>query len=298
MEEEQKDDHYLTNQDNGFRITFDIDTTNALAMNMFANPTKDGIQLEMKQNDYDTVMGYNIYRSETKDGEYARINTSVIRPEEGSHDATYLDNTVEPGKTYYYSYTAVMTDFSESHASGRTTCTALDTINPIISHNPVNQGYLMSNLNINCVIQDNVRVEYAKLFYRIKGSENYKFVTMVNTNDKYTGIIPANDLSIAGMEYYIETSDGTNIITLGTKDEPYHVDIKESSTVSYLGDVDGNGVIEAVDAMLVLQHINGKRVLVNDEFRRADLNKNRILESFEALAILQYVNGNRTNLDL
>lgn len=293
-----KDDHYLTNQDNGFRITFDIDTTNALAMNMFANPTKDGIQLEMKQNDYDTVMGYNIYRSETKDGEYARINTSVIRPEEGSQDATYLDNTVEPGKTYYYSYTAVMTDFSESHASGRTTCTALDTINPIVSHTPVNQGYLMSNLNINCVIQDNVKVEYAKLFYRAKGSENYKFVTMVNTNDKYTGIIPANDLSIAGMEYYIETSDGTNITTLGTKDEPYRVDIKESSAVSYLGDVDGNGVIEAVDAMLVLQHINGKRVLVNDEFRRADLNKNSILESFEALAILQYVNGNRTNLDL
>lgn len=293
-----KDDHYFTNQENGFRITFDIDTTNALAMNMFANPTKDGIRLEMKQNDYDTVMGYNIYRSETKDGEYARINTSVVRPEEGSQDATYLDNTVEPGKTYYYSYTAVMTDFSESHASGRTTCTALDTINPIISHTPVNQGYLMSNLNINCVIQDNVRVEFAKLFYRAKGSENYKFVTMVNTNDKYTGIIPANDLSIAGMEYYIETSDGTNITTLGTKDEPYCVDIKESSAVSYLGDVDGNGVIEAVDAMLVLQHINGKRVLVNDEFRRADLNKNSILESFEALAILQYVNGNRTNLDL
>lgn len=293
-----KDDHFLTNHDNGFRITFDIDTTSALAMNMFANPTKDGIKLEMKQNDYDTVMGYNIYRSETKDGEYTRINTSVVRPEEGSQDATYLDNTVEPGKTYYYSYTAVMTDFSESHASGRTTCTALDTINPIISHTPVNQGYLMSNLNINCVIQDNVRVEFAKLFYRAKGSENYKFVTMVNTNDKYTGIIPANDLSIAGMEYYIETSDGTNITTLGTKDEPYCVDIKESSAVSYLGDVDGNGVIEAVDAMLVLQHINGKRVLVNDEFRRVDLNKNSILEYFEALAILQYVNGNRTNLDL
>ncbi len=293
-----KDDHLLANNDNGFRITFDIDTTNALAMNMFADPTKDGIQLKMKQNDYDTVMGYNIYRSEAKDGEYVRINTSVVRPENDSQDAAYLDKAVEPGKTYYYCYTAVMTDFSESHASGRTSCTAFDTINPIISHTPVNQGYLMSNLNINCVIQDNVRVEYAKLFYRVKGNQDYKFATMVNTNDKYTGIIPANDLSIAGIEYYIETSDGTNIVTLGTKDEPYCVDIKESSAVSYLGDVDGNGIIEAVDAMLVLQHINGKRVLVNDEFRRADLNKNSILESFEALAILQYVNGNRTNLDL
>lgn len=293
-----KDDHFLTNNDNCRRISFDIDTTSAMAMNMFATPTKDGIQLEMKQDDYDTVMGYNVYRSETKDGEYARINTSVIRPEDAEQNATYLDTTVEPGKTYYYSYTAVMTDFSESHASGRTACTALDTINPIISHTPVNQGYLGSNLNINCVIRDNVGIAYAKLYYRVKGSEAYKYVDMVSANDKYSGVIPAVELSTDGMEYYIETNDGTNTITLGTKESPYQVIIKESSAVSYLGDVDGNGIIEAVDAMLVLQHINGKRVLVNDEFRRGDLNGNGTLESFEALAILQYVNGNRTNLEV
>lgn len=293
-----KDDHFLTNNDNCRRISFDIDTTSAMAMNMFATPTKDGIQLEMKQDDYDTVMGYNVYRSETKDGEYARINTSVIRPEGAEQNATYLDTTVEPGKTYYYSYTAVMTDFSESHASGRTACTALDTINPVISHTPINQGYLGSNLNINCVIRDNVGIAYAKLYYRVKGSEAYKYVDMVSANDKYSGVIPAAELSTDGMEYYIETNDGVNTITLGTKESPYQVIIKESSAVSYLGDVDGNGVIEAADAMLVLQHINGKRVLVNDEFRRADLNGNGTLESFEALAILQYVNGNRTNLEV
>ncbi len=293
-----KDDHFLTNNDNCYRISFDIDTTNAMAMNMFATPTKDGIQLEMKQDDYDTVMGYNVYSSETKDGEYARINTSVIRPEDAEQNATYLDTTVEPGKTYYYSYTAVMTDFSESHASGRTACTALDTINPIISHTPVNQGYLGSNLNINCVIRDNVGIAYAKLYYRVKGSEAYKYVDMASANDKYSGVIPAVELSTDGMEYYIETNDGVNTITLGTKESPYQVIIKESSAVSYLGDVDGNGIIEAVDAMLVLQHINGKRVLVNDEFRRGDLNGNGTLESFEALAILQYVNGNRTNLEV
>lgn len=293
-----KDDHFLTNNDNCHRISFDIDTTSAMAMNMFATPTKDGIQLEMKQDDYDTVMGYNVYRSETKDGEYARINTSVIRPEDAEQNATYLDTTIEPGKTYYYSYTAVMTDFSESHASGRTACTALDTINPIISHTPVNQGYLGSNLNINCVIRDNVGIVYAKLYYRVKGSETYKYVNMVSANDKYSGVIPAVELSTDGMEYYIETNDGVNTITLGTKESPYQVIIKESSAVSYLGDVDGNGIIEAVDAMLVLQHINGKRVLVNDEFRRGDLNDNGTLESFEALAILQYVNGNRTNLEV
>ncbi len=292
-------DHFLTNEDNGYRITFDIDTTSAMSMNMNATPSEDGILLRMNQDDYSTIMGYNVYRSEQADGEYARINTAVIRPDsDDEQTASYLDKTVEPGKTYYYSYTAVMTDFSESKASGRTSATALDTINPIIAHTPVNQGYLGSNLNINCTITDNVRVTYANLYYRVKGEEEYKVVSMTHSNNKYSGFIPAADLSLDGMQYYIETSDGTNVVTVGSKDSPYTVVIKESSAVSYLGDVDGNGVIEAVDAMLVLQHINGKRVLVNEEFSRADLDGNKKLETFEALAILQYINGSRTNLDI
>lgn len=293
-------DLFMNNVDNCGRFTFDIDTTSAMAMNMFANATKEGIQLQMKQDDYDTIMGYNIYRSDSKDGKYAKINTQLVIPENAMQDAEYLDTMVEPGKTYYYSYTAVMTDFSESHASGRTSCAAFDSIDPIGSHTPVNQGYLGTNLNINCVIRDNVGVDYARLYYRVKGSTSYKSVDMVNSNDKYSGIIQANELSVNGMEYYIEVSDGTNVIYVGSgsKDSPYEIIIKESSEVSYLGDVDGNGIIEAVDAMLILQHINGKRVLVNGEFDRADLNGNDKLESMEALAILQYVNGNRTNLNL
>ena len=293
-----KDDHFLTNGDDGYRISFNIDTTGAMAMNMSATATKDGIQLEMNQDDYPTVMGYNVYRSEEASGEYTRINTAVIMPENGDDQkAKYLDTTVESSKAYYYSYTAIMTDFSESPASGRTACVALDTILPVISHTPVSKGYLGSNININCVIRDNVRVDYARLYYRTKGESEYKCVEMNKANDSYSGIISANNLALAGMEYYIETSDGTNVIRLGTETNPYSIIVRESSEVSYLGDVDGNGIIEAADAMLVLQHINGKRVLVNDSFRRADLDGNGVLESFEALAILQYVNGNRTDFE-
>lgn len=293
-----KDDLYLTNSDNCNNIEFNIDTSSALAMNMYASASKDGINLEMEQNDYDTVMGYNIYRSDSSDGEYFKINSTLVIPEDNTSKAKYLDRTIEPGKTYYYAYTAVLSDFSESHASGRTVCTALDTISPIISHTPVNQGYIGSSLIINCIINDNVKVDYAYLYYRTKGESIFKNIVMKSENNKYFGVIPASELSINGIEYYIESSDGINVSTVGFANSPYEVMIKKSSEISYLGDVDGNGVIEAKDAMFVLQHINGKRILVNDEFRRADLNKNKVLESFEALAILQYVNGNRTNLEV
>ena len=41
-----------------------------MAMNLQANALDNGIQLTFAQDDYDTLLGYNIYRSEEKDGNY------------------------------------------------------------------------------------------------------------------------------------------------------------------------------------------------------------------------------------
>jgi hypothetical protein len=49
--------------------------------------------------------GFNIYRSESKDGEYTQINDSIITTEGSSTvGATYefIDTNVQNGKTYYY----------------------------------------------------------------------------------------------------------------------------------------------------------------------------------------------------
>ena len=63
-----------------------------------------------------------------------------------------------------------------------------------------------------------------------------------------------------------------------------------------LGDVDGNGVIELKDAMMVLLAVNDRLNLTEEEFRRADLDKNGELSAKEALRILQYVNGKITSI--
>jgi len=47
------------------------------------------------------VVGYNIYRSGTSDGPYAKINSAL------NAAAAYTDNTVQAGVTYYYVTTAV-----------------------------------------------------------------------------------------------------------------------------------------------------------------------------------------------
>lgn len=47
------------------------------------------------------VAGYNVYRSSTSDGPYARLNNGLI------DGTTFTDNNVQPGQTYFYVATAV-----------------------------------------------------------------------------------------------------------------------------------------------------------------------------------------------
>ena len=56
------------------------------------------------ENEID-VVGYNILRSDTEDGEFVQVNDSIIPPLAdpfigGSHE--YIDVGVERGETYYY----------------------------------------------------------------------------------------------------------------------------------------------------------------------------------------------------
>lgn len=281
------DDSFLTVQECGSRFKFNIDTTAAQAMAIQGDPTPEGVRLTWMQDDYETLLGYNVYRCETKDGNYVKVNKSVI----GKDENTFLDTGVEPGKSYWYTFTVVFSDLSESKPAGKTACTAYDTMNPNIYHSPVYQGYTSNDLIINCTITDNIGVTGAKVFYRTKGETQYKSVDMTKNNDRYSAKIPSKDINALGLEYYISATDGTNTITKGSETNPFEVVIKDNSTISNKGDVDGDGSITVKDAYMILKHIGGEIILSDEEFRRADLNGNQNLETNEALKILQYING-------
>lgn len=273
---------------------FTIDTTAALSMNLLANPKDNGIELTFAQDDYDTLLGYNIYRAESKDGNYVKLNRSILLPTE----SVFLDEDAEPGKTYWYTYTVVLTDFSESKPAGKVVATAKDTIEPNVYHTPVNQGYLNNNLVISCTASDNVAVASVVLYYRAVGATEWKSLVMVKQNDKYSATVFGSDLTLAGLEYYIVAMDANNAIAKGSADNPYTVVIKDGSTISRKGDVDGNGVVDTKDALMLMQCINGDLILSDDEFKRADLNGDGVLNSSEALRILQYINGNVNTLEM
>ncbi len=273
---------------------FTIDTTAAMSMNLQAVAKENGIELTFAQDDYDTLLGYNIYRADSKDGNYVKLNPAILLPS----DSTFLDENAEPGKSYWYTYTVVLTDFTESNPAGKVVATAMDTLAPNMYHTPVNQGYVNNNLVISCTASDNVAISTVTLYYRTVGAAEWKTLVMAKQSDKYSATVFGSDLTLDGIEYYITATDGINTINKGTAQAPYTVVVKDASAISRKGDVDGDGTVSTKDALMLMQCINGDIIMTDDEFTRADLNADGTLNSSEALRILQYINGKVTTLEM
>lgn len=269
------------------RFSFEIDTTAAQALIMQGTATDTGIELKWTQDDFETLMGYNVYRATKEDGLYTRLNKTVIPAD----TMTFFDDTVEPGVVYYYNFTVVQTDLSESVPSGKIVIMSKDTMAPNIYHSPVASAFTGSNLVLSATITDNLNIVYANLYYRIAGEDTWNTIRMNKLNDKYSAIIPAAYVTLAGIEYYIEAFDGVSFTSKGGAEGYYTVTVQEAIDANALGDVDGDGVITNLDAVLLLYTINDKYNMTEEEFARADLNGDGVLWAAEALRILQYVSG-------
>ena len=276
------------------RFCFKIDTSAAQALIMQGIATDSGVQLTWQQDDFDTLMGYNVYRSTSEDGYYQRLNSTVIPADQ----MNFFDDTVEPGVVYYYNFTVVKTDLSESEPSGKITIMSMDTMQPDIYHSPIKDAYINTNLVIYASITDNLHIVSAKLYFRTIGQEQWQVVNMSAINDRYSALITAQHVTADGLEYYIEAFDGVTYTYKGTAENPYVVETRVPVTAEQMGDVDGDGQITNLDALLLLYAINDKYNMNAGEFERADLNGDGVLTTAEALMILRYVSGEIDSLQM
>ena len=276
------------------RFGFVIDTTAAQALIMQGSATDTGIALTWTQDDFDTLMGYNVYRSTSEDGYYQRLNETVIPAE----TMEFFDDTVEPGVVYYYNFTVVQTDLSESIPSGKISIMSKDTMAPDLYHSPVYNAFTGANLVISATVTDNLSVTNALVYYRTVGQTQWKTAVMNKLNDKYSAIIPADQITTEGLEYYIEASDGINVTRKGSAEDPYVITVQQAVDASSRGDVNGDGKITNLDALMLLQAINDLLNLNAEQFARADLNGDGVLTAAEALRILHYVSGKVGDLNM
>lgn len=78
-----------------------------------AETTADGVMLKWRTETETNNLGFNVYRSTTKDGEFTKINPALIKgygTDPTPHDYTFIDETAQMDLTYFYQIEDV--DFS------------------------------------------------------------------------------------------------------------------------------------------------------------------------------------------
>lgn len=224
------DDHWLTTGTDWGRFEFDVTASGAEALTLQSEGRVGSIYLNWTQDEYDTMAGYNIYRSETgEEGSFKKINTSVL----SSDEKEYEDKKVEAGKKYYYYFTVVDTAMSESRPSNITSNTAVDDKPPVIKHTALKSITNGVGATITATVKDNIGVEGVTLFYRMEGEDNFKSVPMNNTTGNYYNAhINAEDITVGNLQYYIEATDGTNYAYSGSIGEPNIVPVESKAYIS------------------------------------------------------------------
>lgn len=222
------DDKWLVCGEDVLRFCFTIGTSGTLAMLLNAEGGANKVDLSWAQNDYETLAGYNIYRSEKADSDFKKINLSVVT------DTSYTDTDVKPGVTYYYYFKVVNTDGNEENSVSNTASAApIDNIFPVLKHTPVENAKAGAQITISATATDNIGVESVKLYYRKAGTKSFTEKKMTGNNNLYVAVIPASSVTAAGVEYYITASDADgNISYSGTAQIPNVITINSEAYIS------------------------------------------------------------------
>lgn len=222
------DDPWLVTGDDKRRFRFEVITSGTESLNLQASGGEGYVDLSWNQDDYDTLLGFNLYRSTQIDGTYQRINQTLV----GNEDRSYRDTNVEPGVEYHYYFTVAL-DGSESEASNIATARPVDTIKPIMSHNVISTAPYGSTVLVQAHVTDNIGVQSVTLYYRPIGDTAYNSLDMVNVSgNNYRASIPASATLPPGVEYYIAATDGASYAYSGRSATPNTIVVENTPVVS------------------------------------------------------------------
>jgi hypothetical protein len=193
---------------------FSIVANGAQAMVLQAIGQNGKAAISWMQDDYEMVGGYNIYRSNTQDGTYIKVNQAPIL------GLTYEDSNVDAGKTYYYTFRAILSDGTLSPDSNIASATILDNIKPTITHTPILKVNPGNSKRVTAIITDNIEISSVKIYYRIVGAGAFIEANMVATSvsNQYAFTIATSYFSEGSdVEYKIIATDNSgNSETLAT----------------------------------------------------------------------------------
>ena len=224
------DDPWLVSGYDVGRFRFEVETMGVAAMTLQATGMEGAVGLNWAQDDFDLLAGYNVYRSDTIDGTYERLNETIIPVGQES----YIDYNVTPAVPMYYQFTVVQTDNSESDPSNVASAAAVDTVAPTITHAPPTSSTAGYTLHVEAEVTDNVGVDDVLVYYRTLGSAgDYGTLAMSNiSGNEWSANIPGSQVLAPGLEYYLTASDGINLVYDGTPGVPHVVVVDATPTIT------------------------------------------------------------------
>ncbi|MBE0540186.1 MAG: S8 family serine peptidase [Verrucomicrobia bacterium] len=224
------DDPWLVSGYDVGRFRFKVQTMGIASMTLQASGQEGAILLTWQQNDYELLAGYNLYRADSTNGPWTRLNSTVIPP--GSE--SYSDSSVPPAVPKFYKFTVLTTDMTESEPSNLASAAALDTIPPVLTHTPVTSALPARGLQLRATATDNLRVTGVTVFYRPSASgANYTSLPMVNvTSNDWSATILGSSVQSPGVEYYLTATDGISEVFSGTPLLPHVVSVSNIPTLA------------------------------------------------------------------
>jgi hypothetical protein len=154
---------------------------------------------------------------------------------------------------------------------------------PTISHTPV-QSILVGS-PIAAQVTDNLKVDSAALYFKDASSSEFLPIPMTPTGepDTYEGYIPITAKGGNGSYYFKASDPSSNETTFPST--PYNLFVKS------FGDVDGDGLVSASDADLVLRNAVGLIPFSDEQSYLGDVSGDGTGSSYDAGLILQYADG-------
>jgi subtilisin family serine protease len=230
------DDPWLVTGDDAGRFRFEIVTSGVEALTLQANGGEGYVDLSWTQTDFELLAGYNVYRATSETGTYTRINSSIIP----AQTKQFRDRAVQPGQKYYYKFTVVQTDMSESAPSNIADGTPKDTIPPVITHTPLTTAEPNLSLSFAADITDNVAVTGATFYYRKSGDTIYQSRAMVNVSgNRWSVSLEGANIVAPGVEYYLSATDGVSTTLAGRPEQPYLITVQDMPVITSVSPATG-----------------------------------------------------------
>ena len=230
------DDPWLVTGDDKRRFRFEVITSGTESLNLQATGGEGYVDLSWSQDEYDTLQGFNIYRSTAADSGFIRINQTLV----GNGDRDYRDDSVEPGVQYFY-YFSVVLDGTESEPSNTASATPIDTVAPVLTHAAISSAAFGSTVLIQANVTDNISVESVTLFYRELGATPFQSVAMLNSSGStYQASIPADVMAPPGAEYYIAATDGASTSYSGRESNPHQITVIDAPVLTSVSPTAGS----------------------------------------------------------